>query len=433
MKNVVVIGAQWGDEGKGKVVDILAPYFDLVVRYNGGHNAGHTVRAGDRKLVLHLIPSGILHPQCTCVIGNGTVIDPAALRIEMDQLDQMGVSCEGRLIISDRAHLILPYHVALEAARERDLGANCVGTTMRGIGPAYEDKAARRGIRAGDLLYPDLFRERALRNIEDANRSLSSMGCEPLDSALLDGYMESALALRPLIRSTADFVNQAVKGGRSVLLEGAQATMLDIDHGTYPFVTSSNATAGGAATGTGLAPQLITGALGLAKAYTTRVGAGPFPTELLDDTGSYLQRRGNEFGASTGRPRRTGWFDAVVVRYSNMVNGFDALALPKLDVLDEVDKLQICKAYKIRGSVTEEMPYSAEVLAECEPVYEELPGWKKSTSGITTYDDLPVEAKKYVTRIEELVGAPIALVSSGPERDETIIREDSPVSHWMRR
>jgi adenylosuccinate synthase len=433
MKNVVVIGAQWGDEGKGKVVDILAPYFDLVVRYNGGHNAGHTVRAGDRKLVLHLIPSGILHPQCTCVIGNGTVIDPAALRIEMDQLDQMGVSCEGRLIISDRAHLILPYHVALEAARERDLGANCVGTTMRGIGPAYEDKAARRGIRAGDLLYPDLFRERALRNIEDANRSLSSMGCEPLDSALLDGYMESALALRPLIRSTADFVNQAVKGGRSVLLEGAQATMLDIDHGTYPFVTSSNATAGGAATGTGLAPQLITGTLGLAKAYTTRVGAGPFPTELLDDTGSYLQRRGNEFGASTGRPRRTGWFDAVVVRYSNMVNGFDALALPKLDVLDEVDKLQICKAYKIRGSVTEEMPYSAEVLAECEPVYEELPGWKKSTSGITTYDDLPVEAKKYVTRIEELVGAPIALISSGPERDETIIREDSPVSHWMRR
>jgi adenylosuccinate synthase len=433
MKNVVVIGAQWGDEGKGKVVDILAPYFDLVVRYNGGHNAGHTVRAGDRKLVLHLIPSGILHPRCTCVIGNGTVIDPAALRIEMDRLDQMGVTCEGRLIISDRAHLILPYHVALEAAREHDLGANCVGTTMRGIGPAYEDKAARRGIRAGDLLYPDLFRERALRNIEDANRSLSSMGCEPLDPALLDGYIESALGFRRLIRSTADFVNKAVKGGQSVLLEGAQATMLDIDHGTYPFVTSSNATAGGAATGTGLAPQLITGTLGLAKAYTTRVGAGPFPTELLDDTGSYLQRRGNEFGASTGRARRTGWFDAVVVRYSNMINGFDALALPKLDVLDEVDKLQICKAYKIRGSVTEEMPYSAEVLAECEPVYEELPGWKKSTSGITTYNDLPAEAKNYVTRIEELVGAPIALISSGPERDETIIREDSPVSHWMRR
>ncbi|HUK91954.1 MAG TPA: adenylosuccinate synthase [Blastocatellia bacterium] len=433
MKNVAVIGAQWGDEGKGKVVDILAPFFDVVVRYNGGHNAGHTVRTGDRKFVLHLIPSGILHPECACVIGNGTVIDPAALKVEIEQLEQMGVSCVGRLIISDRAHLILPYHVALEAVRERSLGANCVGTTMRGIGPAYEDKAARRGIRAGDLHFPELFREKALRNVDETNRELASMGAEPIDRSMVDDYLTQALEFRPFIRGAADFINSAVNEGKALLLEGAQATMLDIDHGTYPFVTSSNSTAGGASTGTGLAPQLITGTLGLAKAYTTRVGAGPFPTELLDDTGAYLQRRGNEFGASTGRPRRTGWFDAVVVRYSNMINRFDALAVPKLDVLDEVDELRICTAYKIGDTVTQQMPYSADVLAQCEPVYETLPGWKTKTSGITSYDHLPANAKHYVKRIEELVGAPVALISSGPEREETIIRDESAVSNWMRR
>jgi adenylosuccinate synthase len=433
MKNVVVIGAQWGDEGKGKVVDILAPYFDIVARYNGGHNAGHTVRTGDRKFVLHLIPSGILHSECTCVIGNGTVIDPAALKHEMDQLEEMGVSCDGRLIISERAHMILPYHTALEAVRERSLGANCVGTTMRGIGPAYEDKAARRGVRAGDLLYSELFREKALRNAESANRELNAAGADPLPESAIDSYITEALELRPFIRDSAEYINSAVSNGKSLLLEGAQATMLDIDHGTYPFVTSSNATAGGAATGTGLAPQLITGTLGLAKAYTTRVGAGPFPTELLNDTGAYLQKRGNEFGASTGRPRRTGWFDAVVVRYSNMINRFDALALPKLDVLDEVEDLRICKAYKVGERIIEQMPYSADLLGDCEPIYEDLPGWKASTSGITSYDYLPKNAKNYVKRIEELVGAPIALISTGPEREETIVREGSAVSKWMQR
>jgi len=433
MKNVVVIGAQWGDEGKGKVVDILAPYFEVVARYNGGHNAGHTVRAGERKFVLHLIPSGILHEECTCVIGNGTVVDPSALKLEMDQLEEMGINCEGRLIISERAHMILPYHVALEGVRERGLGANCVGTTMRGIGPAYEDKAARRGVRAGDLLYPEIFREKVLRNVENANREIASMGGEALPPSIIDDYIKAALGLRPFIKDSSGYLNSSIDAGKSVLLEGAQATMLDIDHGTYPFVTSSNATAGGAATGSGIAPQLITGTLGLAKAYTTRVGAGPLPTELLNDTGAYLQKRGNEFGASTGRPRRTGWFDAVVVRYSNMINRFDALALPKLDVLDEIDELRVCKAYRTGGRIIEDMPYSAERLADCEPVYEELPGWKTSTSGITSYNDLPENAKKYVKRIEELVGAPIALISSGPEREETIIREDSAIAKWMRR
>jgi adenylosuccinate synthase len=434
MKNVVVVGAQWGDEGKGKVVDILTPYFDVVARYNGGHNAGHTVRVGDRKFVLHLLPSGILHEHCSCVIGNGTVIDPAAFKAELEELESMGVKCDGRLTVSDRAHLILPYHPALEAAREERLGANCVGTTMRGIGPAYEGKAARVGMRVGDLLYPDLFREKALRNVEDANRELASMGFETLDGPrVIDQFLDSSSVLRRFIGNTAVLINSATKSGQSLLLEGAQATMLDIDHGTYPFVTSSNATAGGASTGTGLAPKLITGTLGLAKAYTTRVGAGPFPTELLDSTGDYLRRRGNEFGSSTGRPRRTGWFDAVVVRYSTMINSFDSLALPKLDVLDEIEELLICKAYKLGGQVTEEMPYSAELLAECEPVYEQLPGWKTSTSGIRSYDDLPAAAKRYVGRIEELVGAPVGLISTGPERDETILRDDSSVSRWMRR
>ncbi|HXG65203.1 MAG TPA: adenylosuccinate synthase [Blastocatellia bacterium] len=432
MKNVVVVGAQWGDEGKGKVVDILAPHFDIVARYQGGHNAGHTVRIGERKFVLHLIPSGILHGDRPCVIGNGVVVDARAFNAEVDELRQMGIECEGRLFVSSRAHMILPYHSALDRAREAGLGANSVGTTMRGIGPAYEDKAARVGIRIGDLLYPDLLREKILTNVEDANRELKSLGAEPLEAdRVLDEYMNEALRLKPYIRDTASMLNAAVGGGKSVLLEGAQGTMLDVDHGTYPFVTSSSATAGGAAIGCGLPPRHITGALGIAKAYTTRVGGGPFPTELLDDTGKYLQRRGNEFGASTGRPRRTGWFDAMVVRYSTMLNGFDGLALTKLDVLDEVAEIKVCTGYRYRGEVLTEMPYSAHVLAECEPVYETLPGWKTMTSGITNYDDLPEVAKAYVRRIEELCGAPVAMISTGPERTETIIREGSTVAGWM--
>ena len=433
MKNIVVVGAQWGDEGKGKVVDILAPFFDIVARYQGGHNAGHTVRIGDRKFVLHLIPSGILHADCECVIGNGVVVDPAAFNSEVEELRVMGVECEGRLFVSTRAHMILPYHTALDRAREKQLGTNSVGTTMRGIGPAYEDKAARTGVRAGDLLYPDLLRVKAHTSIERANRELVAAGEDPLDEEqVLDEYMKEANRLTPYLRDTASMINRAVGSGKSVLLEGAQGTMLDVDHGTYPFVTSSNATAGGAATGTGLAPKLITGALGIAKAYTTRVGGGPFPTELLDETGAYLQKRGNEVGASTGRPRRTGWFDAVVVRYSVMLSGLDALALTKLDVLDEFEEIKLCTSYKSRDGIIEVIPYGANALAECEPVYETVPGWKTKTSGITKFDKLPEAAKSYVRLVEQLCNAPVALISTGPERTETIIREESLVSEWMK-
>jgi len=433
MKNVVVVGAQWGDEGKGKVVDILAPHFDIVARYQGGHNAGHTVRIGDRKFILRLIPSGILHDECTCVIGNGVVVDPRAFNAELQELREMGVECEGRLFVSSRAHLILPYHVALDRAREERLGANSVGTTMRGIGPAYEDKASRSGIRAGDLFYPDLLREKIRANIEEKNLELVSMGAAPIaPESTLDEFLVEALRLKPFIRDTATMINTATRDGKAVLVEGAQGTMLDVDHGTYPFVTSSNATAGGAATGLGLAPKKITGALGIAKAYTTRVGGGPFPTELLDEHGAYLQKRGNEYGAVTGRPRRTGWFDAAVVRYAVMLNGFDALALTKLDVLDEFDEINVSTGYRCRGEMLEGMPYGANVLAECEPVYETLPGWKATTSRTTNFDELPPAAKDYVRRVEELCGAPVALISTGPDRTETIIREGSPVSVWMK-
>jgi len=433
MKNVVVVGAQWGDEGKGKVVDILAPHFDIVARYQGGHNAGHTVRIGDRKFILRLIPSGILHDECCCVIGNGVVVDPRAFNTELQELREMGVECEGRLFVSSRAHLILAYHVALDRAREERLGANSVGTTMRGIGPAYEDKASRSGIRAGDLFYPDLLREKIRANIEEKNLELVSMGAEPIaPDSTLDEFLVEALRLKPFIRDTATMINTATRDGKSVLVEGAQGTMLDVDHGTYPFVTSSNATAGGAATGLGLAPRKITGALGIAKAYTTRVGGGPFPTELLDEHGAYLQKRGNEYGAVTGRPRRTGWLDATVVRYAVMLNGFDALALTKLDVLDEFDEINVATGYRCRGELLEGMPYGANVLAECEPVYETLAGWKATTSRTTNFDDLPQAAKDYVRRVEELCGAPVALISTGPDRTETIIREGSPVSGWMK-
>jgi len=432
MKNVVVVGAQWGDEGKGKVVDILAPHFDLVARYQGGHNAGHTVRIGDRKFILRLIPSGILHDECQCLIGNGVVVDPTAFNAEIQELKEAGVECEGRLFISARAHLILPYHVALDRAREERLGANSVGTTMRGIGPAYEDKASRCGVRAGDLLYPDLLREKIRTNIEEKNLELASLGADQLDlDSTLDQFLGDALRLKAFVRDSAAMVNKATQEGKSVLVEGAQGTMLDVDHGTYPFVTSSNATAGGAATGLGLAPRNITGALGIAKAYTTRVGGGPFPTELLDEHGAYLQKRGNEYGAVTGRPRRTGWFDAVVVRYSVMLNGFDAIALTKLDVLDEFDEIKIATGYRCRGESVEGMPYGANVLAECEPIYESVPGWKTTTSRITKFDELPAAARDYVGRIEELCGTPIGLISTGPDRNETIIREGLAVSKWM--
>ncbi len=433
MKNIVVIGAQWGDEGKGKVVDLLAPHFDIVARYQGGHNAGHTVFIGERKFVLHLIPSGILQETALCIIGNGVIISPQAFNAEVRELQQMDIQSAGRLFISDRAHLILPYHAALDRAREVKLGASGVGTTLRGIGPTYESKAARTGIRAGDLLHPDLLREKLRDNVERANREIEFCGGDLINAEqMIDEYLNEALRLVPFVKDTATMLNAAVRDGKSILLEGAQGTMLDIDFGTYPFVTSSSATAGGATIGTGLAPKLITGVLGISKAYTTRVGGGPFPTELLDTDGEYLRKKGNEYGASTGRPRRTGWFDAMVGRYSTMVNGLDAIALTKMDVLDDFAEIKICTAYRYHGEIINEMPYSAHVLEACEPVYETVKGWQATTNGTTNFDELPQLAKDYIARLEELCDTPVALISTGPERSETIIREDSALSQWMK-
>ncbi len=424
--NLAIIGAQWGDEGKGKIVDLLAPHFDVVARYQGGHNAGHTViirRDGvDHKFVLHLIPSGITHPGKICVIGNGLVVDPQALLNEIADLRGQGIAATpDRLLVSNRAHLILPYHVALDRAVEARRGSNAVGTTMRGIGPAYEEKMARRGLRAGDLTDPKTLTEKLRHNVTQANRLLTMLGGVLIDEAQLiaDGQRWAEL-IAPHVTDTTYYLNHAARNGRRLLLEGAQATMLDIDHGTYPFVTSSNSSVGGACTGAGVPPSLIHAAIGVIKAYTTRVGAGPFPTELNNELGEHLRERGGEYGASTGRPRRTGWFDAVVARYSVMVNGLDALALTKLDVLDDLDELKICVAYHLNGVETDQIPYDAGLMEAAEPVYETMPGWKERTAGVAKYDDLPVKARNYLDRLAELSGAPFAFISTGPERNETI-------------
>ncbi|MGE0131647.1 MAG: adenylosuccinate synthase [Blastocatellales bacterium] len=431
--NLAIIGAQWGDEGKGKIVDLLAPHFDIVTRYQGGHNAGHTViirdgRSGgvEQKFVLHLIPSGITHPGKTCVIGNGVVVDPQALLNEVDGLRGQGIEVNDRnLLISNRAHLILPYHVALDRAIEAGRGGAAVGTTMRGIGPAYEDKMARRGLRAGDLTDPATLTEKLAHNAKQANRLIAMLNGDLINEKQLieDGQRWCEL-VAPHICDTTYFLNNAAREGKSLLLEGAQATMLDIDHGTYPFVTSSNSSIGGAITGAGLPPSLIHCAIGVIKAYTTRVGGGPFPTELSDAMGEHIRARGGEYGASTGRPRRTGWFDAVVARYAVMVNGLNALALTKLDVLDDLDEIKICVAYRIGGRETDQIPYDANQMSEAEPVYETMPGWKEKTVGISKFEDLPEKARNYIARLAELSGAPFAFISTGAERNETIIETE---------
>lgn len=428
--NLAIIGAQWGDEGKGKIVDLIAPHFDIVARYQGGHNAGHTViirRNGeDQKFVLHLIPSGITHPGKTCVIGNGVVVHPGALLTEIDELRAKGIEVSAaNLLISNRAHLILPHHIALDRAIEASRGNSAVGTTMRGIGPAYEEKMARRGIRAGDLTDAAGLVEKLAHNAKQANRLLAMFGSDLIDEKQLiaDGLRWSEL-LAPHVTDTTYFLNHATRDGKSLLLEGAQATMLDIDHGTYPFVTSSNSSVGGACTGAGIPPSAINATIGVIKAYTTRVGGGPFPTELNDALGEAIRAKGGEYGASTGRPRRTGWFDAVVARYAVMVNGLDALALTKLDVLDDLDELKICVAYKINGQVTEQVPYDADQMNAAEPVYETMPGWQSNTVGISKFDDLPERAKQYLARLSEVSGAPFAFISTGAERNETIISAD---------
>jgi adenylosuccinate synthase len=419
--NIAVLGAQWGDEGKGKIVDLLTPGFSIVARYQGGHNAGHTVYANGRKFVLRLLPSGILHPGITCVIGNGLVVDPQALFGEIDELAAAGIDVGDRLMISDKAHLILPYHRELDLLSEARRGERKIGTTSRGIGPAYEDKIARRGVRVGDLANRSSLADAVEHNVAARNRLIAE---STMDAQQVLADLERAwVRMRPWVADASLFLARAREDGRSIMFEGAQGTLLDIDHGTYPYVTSSNATIGGVCTGLGVPPRAIDRVLGVAKAYTTRVGEGPLPTELTGEMGDRLRESGQEFGAVTGRPRRCGWFDAVAVRYASRINGLDALALTKLDVLDGLPDLQVCTAYRCRGKVLTEMPGELSELAACEPVYETLPGWTEPTRGVREYSDLPREARAYVARLEEITGVPAAIVSTGSGREETIFRE----------
>jgi len=431
MANVVVVGMQWGDEGKGKIVDLLCPAFDAVVRYQGGHNAGHTVKFGDRHFALKLVPSGILHAGKNCVMGNGMVVAPDAFFEEVGKLHEAGVATEGRLFLSNRAQAILPTHVALDHAREGAAGKEKVGTTGRGIGPAYEMKTARFGVRLSELGSPRL-EDRLRSQLVRLEPELAALGAEPPPhpSALADLCRDWAVRLAPYLADTEHLLHGWLAEGRSLLFEGAQGSLLDVDHGTYPFVTSSNPTAGGAATGTGVPPTAITGVLGIVKAYTTRVGGGPFTGELTDEVGDFLRERGNEFGTVTGRPRRCGWFDAVAVRYAVRLNGSKLLALTKLDVLDAFDEVPICVGYRYEGEVLSELPSCLETLEDAEPVYETMSGWKQDTVGLLDFEKLPKAARAYVDRIESLVGAEVALVSTGPRREETILRPSADLDAW---
>jgi len=433
MPNIVIAGAQWGDEGKGKIVDLLTSRVQVVARYNGGHNAGHTVIVDGRKFVLHLIPSGILHPGILCVIGNGSVIDPWAFEGEVSELEKLGIEVGENLVVSDRAHLILPHHRGLEALTEDQRGSRKIGTTLRGIGPAYEDKAGRRGVTTGDLLRPATLPQKlaeARRHYEEVLRGAGRAPEVDWD-ALVDDLSAFGERHRRRIVDVSLVLHRQIAQGYSVLFEGAQATLLDLDHGTYPFVTCSAAAAGGASTGTGVPPSRIDGVLGVAKAYCTRVGTGPFPTESEGEEGEALRKRGNEYGATTGRPRRCGWFDAVAVRYAVRINGFDTLALTKLDVLDELESIPVCIGYRFEGRTLEELPADVSILEECEPVYEVLSGWRSPTSGARDWSELPEAARAYVDRLGELIGAQIGVVSTGPDRAETIVRGRSALASWF--
>jgi adenylosuccinate synthase len=424
MPAVVVVGAQWGDEGKGKVVDLLAQHADIIVRYQGGNNAGHTLVVDGQKTVLHLVPSGVLHDGKVCVIGNGVVIDPAILAAEIDALRKRGyLPDDASLKISDRAHVIMPYHKAIDLARERLRGEGRIGTTGRGIGPTYEDKMARVGIRFADLLDEETFQATLEGTIREKNTYLRQiLGEEALDfDGIHADYRALAQRFARYVTDTAVFLHEALQGGQRVLLEGGQGTMLDVDHGTYPYVTSSNTIAGAACTGTGIPPNQITAVVGIAKAYTTRVGAGPFPTELHDDLGKKLRQDGDEYGATTGRPRRCGWFDAVVVRHAVRLNPVSGLALTKLDVLTGIDPIRICTAYELNGRRIDNFPAGMSTLRALRPVYEELPGWSESLTKARSLDDLPKNARAYITRLEAVSGAPVIMVSVGAGRDQTIV------------
>jgi adenylosuccinate synthase len=422
-RNVVVVGAQWGDEGKGKIVDWLTDHARGVVRFQGGHNAGHTLVIGGRKTILHLIPSGILREGVACYIGNGVVLSPHALVEEIDTLTQAGVDVRPRLKISEACPLILPHHVALDQAREAAKGADKIGTTGRGIGPAYEDKVARRGLRLQDLFHPDRFAAKLKEVLDFHNFVLKSyFHAEPTDyRKTLDSTLALAARIEPMIADVPRLLYDAQRAGHNLLFEGAQGTLLDIDHGTYPFVTSSNCVAGAAAAGAGIGPQHLHYVLGITKAYTTRVGSGPFPTELDDEIGRQLASRGNEFGATTGRPRRCGWFDAAALKRSIQINGITGLGVTKLDVLDGMETVQLATGYRLDGGVSDILPVGAEELFGCEPIYEKLPGWRESTVGVTRFGDLPAAAQAYLKRIEAVCEVPIDLISTGADREETIV------------
>ncbi len=421
-KTAVIVGAQWGDEGKGKIVDVLSERFNVVARYSGGHNAGHTVTIQGKKFILQLIPCGVLRDGCRGVIGNGVVLDPFAFVKEVEALRATGVRVDGNLFVSNRAHVILPYHRLIELASENAPGRVKIGTTSRGIGPTYEDKMARSGLRVQDLLDKTLLR----KHIENACREKNTIAhalfnSEPLDpDKMYADYAEIANRVAPFVTDTALLLNRAIGSGESVMFEGAQGTMLDIDHGTYPFVTSSSATSGGAVTGTGVPPTSISMVVGVTKAYCTRVGGGPFPTELKEEIGEALRKKGNEFGAVTGRPRRTGWLDLPLLRYSNMINGTGWLVVTKLDVLDEQAEIPVCVSYKVDGEQTQSIPAQASGYEKIEPVYAKLPGWQTNTFGIDKYDALPEKAKRYLAFIEQQSGARVAIVSTGPDREQTI-------------
>ncbi len=422
-KNVVVVGTQWGDEGKGKIVDLLTDRAHAVVRFQGGHNAGHTLVINGKKTVLHLIPSGVLRDGVMCLIGNGVVLSVSALFEEVDELTRNGVDVVKRLRVSESCPLILPYHVALDHAREKARGKSAIGTTGRGIGPAYEDKVSRRGLRVADLLDAQTFGEKLKVVMDYHNHALKNyFQCDTVDyRKTLDEFSGLAERLRPLVDDVPELLYQYRRDGKRVMFEGAQGTLLDIDHGTYPYVTSSNTCSGAAATGSGVGPGQLEYVLGITKAYTTRVGAGPFPTELNDSIGDRLGERGNEFGATTGRKRRCGWYDAVIMRRTNQLNGVTGLCVTKLDVLDGFDTIRVCTAYRYEGKVRTTPPSGADALAKCEPVYEEVPGWKESTLGVRQFDKLPVNAQKYLKKIEEFTEARIDLISTGAERDDTIV------------
>lgn len=423
MSTVVIVGAQWGDEGKGKIVDFLTQKADVVARYQGGNNAGHTVVIGSEKYVLHLIPSGILHKGIRCIIGNGVVVDPLALLGEMNTLRSRDIDIDNNLYISRNTHIVMPYHVAIELEQEK---SKKIGTTGRGIGPSYTDKIARQGIRAIDMLRPDLFREKLRANLTVYNYLLINLyKAEPLsEGKIFDEYMGYAQQLGKFITDTALLINQEIDAGKNILLEGAQGTLLDIDHGTYPYVTSSNTIAGGACTGLGIGPTKINRILGIAKAYTTRVGEGPFPSELRDELGEAIRQRGGEFGATTGRPRRCGWIDIIALRYAASVNGLTGIALTKMDILDGMETVKLCVGYQYQGKFYDHFPTDLEVLTNCDPVFEEMEGWKESTIGIKDFNTLPANARKYIRKLEELLKTPIQIISTGQKRDEIIVVEE---------